>query len=108
MVLLGPTLFAAGCAATFLSFVRGFAWGASSFFRWAVLMIGLLMLAIGGCPWVYTSYLVGGRPGNEGAGMLGTLISIVVGLPGLAITTLGALALRSKNHKKEGVDETDQ
>jgi len=56
-----------------------------------VLVVGLIALLIGGCPWVYTSYLVGGTPGNESAGMLGTLLFIFIGLPGLLLTLIGLI-----------------
>jgi uncharacterized membrane protein HdeD (DUF308 family) len=95
----GAILVAVGCAI----FLRGFDWRESSVFSWVVLMIGLLMLVIGGCPWLYTPYVIGGRPGNEAAGMLGTLLFICVGLPGLAIV-LFALKLKFKNHKEGGPD----
>ena len=55
----------------------------------AVLLIGLVMLAIGGFPWAYTPWLMGTRGGDEGSGMMGTLIFICVGMPGLAATLVG-------------------
>ena len=67
VVFFGPILLAIGC----VTFVRGFAWGASVIFRRAVLVLGSAMLVIGACPWLYTSYLIGRRPGNEGAGCSG-------------------------------------
>jgi len=63
--------------------------------RKGMLTIGLFMLLIGGFPWIYTDMLVGGRPGNEGSGMLGTILFILVGLPGLAVTVT-ALFLKGK------------
>lgn len=57
--------------------------------------MGLVMLAVGGYPWAYTPFLVGGRPGNEGAGMLGTSIFVFVGLPGIALIILSPLIGRS-------------
>jgi hypothetical protein len=100
IIYFGPILLAVGCAIC----LRGSAWGERSGYHRAMLMMGLAMLVIGGCPWLYTSYLIGGRPGNEGAGMLGTLIFIFVGLPGLAITLI-ALIQRSMSQKKEGETE---
>ncbi len=67
------------------------------------LIVGYIMLLIGGFPWLYTGLLVGGRPGNEGAGMLGTIIFILVGLPGIAITVT-ALILRARQSKKENCE----
>ena len=102
LIFMGPVLLAVG----FVTLLRGFAWGATSVGRWGVLVAGLLMLVIGGCPWLYTSYLTGGRPGNEGVGMLGTLVFIFVGLPGLALTLAGLLGLlfKPRNSKKGGSD----
>ena len=95
VIFFGPSLLAVGC----VTFLRGLPLGASVIFRRGVLMIGLLMLAIGGWPWLYISYLTGGRPGNEGDGMLGTIIFIYVGLPGLALT-LTSLVMNVKSHKR--------
>jgi hypothetical protein len=100
IIYLGPILLAVGCAIC----LRRFAWGERSGYHRAMLIMGLAMLVIGGCPWLYTSYLIGGRPGNEGAGMLGTLIFILVGLPGLAITLI-ALIGKSKSQKKGRLSE---
>jgi hypothetical protein len=55
----------------------------------AVLVIGLVLLAVGGFPWFYTPWLMGTRGGDEGSGMLGTIIFIFVGLPGLIATLVG-------------------
>ena len=100
IIYFGPILLAVGCVIC----LRGFAWGERSGYHRAMLMMGLAMLVIGGYPWIYTSYLIGGRPGNEGAGMLGTLIFIFVGLPGLAITLI-ALIQRSMSQKKGRLSE---
>ena len=54
-----------------------------------VLVLGLIMLAIGGFPWMYTPYLLGLKGGNEGSGMMGTIIFILIGLPGLVTTIMG-------------------
>jgi hypothetical protein len=56
-----------------------------------VLSVGLVMLLIGGFPWLYTPYLTGDRPGGESAGMLGTLLFLTAGLPGLLITVSAGL-----------------
>jgi uncharacterized protein YqgC (DUF456 family) len=92
--LFGPTFLLVGCVIS----LRGFAFGRSSVFRYAVLILGLLMLVIGGCPWLYTPYLIGGGRDNEGAGMLGMIIFIFVGLPGLVVS-LVALRMKSNNYK---------
>lgn len=49
--------------------------------RWT----GLLLLLVGGFPWIYTPLIIQDR-GMEGSGMLGTMLFIVLGLPGLALT----------------------
>ena len=62
------------------------------------LIIGLILLAVGGFPWLYTPLFFGDRPPttNEGSGMLGTLIFLFVGLPGLLMTTSALRALRNR------------
>ena len=52
----------------------------------------LLLVLVGGFPWAYTPWLLGERPGSEGAGMFGTLIFIMVGVPGLALTVIAFIA----------------
>jgi hypothetical protein len=99
VIFFGPVMLAVGC----IIFMRGFTWGKSKVSRVALLTIGLVMLVIGACPWLYTSFIVGGRPGNEGAGMLGTIIFILIGLPGFAITLAGLL-LRTTDRKKDKSD----
>lgn len=59
-----------------------------------LLAIGLVLLLIGGAPWLYTPWLIGDRPGGEAAGMLGTLLFIFAGLPGLVLSVLGWLFRR--------------
>jgi hypothetical protein len=71
-------------------FVRGLISNKEIYWPRIILTTGLLMLAVGAYPWIYTDLLIGDRPGNEGAGMLGTLLFISVGVPGLFITILGA------------------
>ena len=56
------------------------------------LYTAFLMLLVGAFPWAYTGWIVGGRPGNEGAGMLGTLIFLFVGVPGLILAVAGLIA----------------
>jgi uncharacterized membrane protein YuzA (DUF378 family) len=77
----------------------------SSIFRRAILALGLLMLVVGGFPWIYTPCLTGGRPGNEGAGMLGTMIFIFVGLPGIATTLSGLVLITRKQSKDKAGDQ---
>ncbi|WP_345989629.1 hypothetical protein WCX18_03535 [Sulfurimonas sp. HSL1-2] len=79
---------------------RGMGWLKGRGFARTLLSIGIAMLAVGGFPWVYTDLLVGGRPGNEASGMLGTILFILVGVPGLVVTVT-ALVLRSRQLKKE-------
>ena len=79
------------CGAVML--VRGLIWGSRPFSSATFLIAGILMLVVGAVPWVYTPLII--RDGGmEGSGMLGTLIFIAVGLPGLLVTLLG-LALRA-------------
>jgi hypothetical protein len=95
----GPGLLLIG----WVTFLRGSTWGARVLSRRAVRIGALLMLLIGGCPWLWLSALTqmsGGRPGNEGDGMLGTIIFLFVGLPGLLLM-LGTLAMKpDKKNKK--------
>ena len=46
------------------------------------------MLLIGGFPWAYTPFFFG-PDGEEAWGMLGTIIFLLVGLPGVAVTGIG-------------------
>jgi hypothetical protein len=57
-----------------------------------VVGVGLLMLVAGGCPWLYTPLLTGGES-NQASGMLGTVIFVLVGLPGLAVAAIGLINL---------------
>ena len=85
LIVLGPALLIGGlvlCA-------RRFASDGGGFFHRTVLTLGVLMLAAGGFPWIYTPYLTGDRPGGEAAGMIGTIIFLLVGLPGLVLTVIG-------------------
>ena len=54
-----------------------------------LLIIGLVMLVVGGFPWLYTPALMHDLPNGEAAGMLGTLIFMFVGTPGLMLTGVG-------------------
>ena len=84
--LMAPALFVVG----FVVFVRGLVSGAPIVSRRTVLVSGLLMLVTGGFPWAYTALIIRDR-GMEGSGMLGTLIFITVGIPGILATVLGCI-----------------
>ena len=81
---LGPSLFGLGCIVFLLSF--------STPLPKSLLIVGLPMLVIGATSWFYTPLIIGGNPNNEGAGMLGTLIFIFIGIPG-CITLLTSITL---------------
>jgi hypothetical protein len=85
---LTPALVAYGLTAA----ARGLLCEAPLLSRRTLFWTGLLMLVAGAFPWAYTGWLVGGRPGNEGAGMLGTLLFLFVGIPGFTLTVVGLLA----------------
>lgn len=71
---------------------RGFIFDAPLLSKKTLILTAFVMLFLGACPWLYTDYLVGGRPGNEGSGMLGTIIFILVGVPGFILTIVGLVA----------------
>jgi len=87
LIFIVPALVFIGAAAI----VRGLVWGAPAVSGANVFVAGLVMLAVGIFPWAYTPWLVGDRPGGEGAGMLGTIIFLTVGLPGVLVTIVGFL-----------------
>ena len=80
----GPSVSGLGCIIFLLSF--------SIPLPKSLLIIGLPMLVIGATSWFYTPLILGGSPTNEGAGMLGTLIFIFIGIPG-GITLLISISL---------------
>jgi hypothetical protein len=80
-----PTFIFAGLVIT----IRGIIWGARIWSGRNILITGLIMLVIGAFPWIYTPLLMGARKGSEGPGMLGTLIFLFVGIPGLIFTIFG-------------------
>ena len=96
VMFLGPLIISLGV----LTCLCAFSFSASSIFRRSILGLGLLLLLAGGFPWIYSHYLSGGRAGNEGAGMLATMIFLFIGLPGLAATLAGWL-LHLMNRKKD-------
>ena len=81
-----PTIVVVGAVAA----VRGFCLGAPLGSWRTVLLAGLIMLAGGAFPWAYTPLLVRDR-GMEGSGMLGTLIFLAVGLPGLVLVVVASI-----------------
>ena len=87
LVFCAPTLVVVGAVV----FVRGLAWGSRVLSAWTALASGLVMLVVGVFPWVYTEWLTGDRPGGESAGMLGTLLFVLVGVPGLVLTAAGVV-----------------
>jgi hypothetical protein len=100
-LLLGPILLAAG-AASLASRPKEFGsaaaqpghkelWSAAG-----AVGVGLVLLLIGGCPWVYTPLFFGGELGGEvntSSGMFGTLIFLRIGLPGPLITAVGLIKI---------------
>ncbi len=96
LLFLGPAFLMVGVILFFKHFASK---GGRSFYR-GVLALGVLMLAVGGCPWIYTPYLMDDRSGGEGAGMMGTAIFIVVGLPGLVVALIGLVGYSGAKKKK--------
>ena len=75
--------------------------GLKSWFRGAKLFsfktlfnIGLVMLALGASAWWWIPPVTGYRPGGESAGMLGTIVFLLLGLPGLGLI-VAAITRRS-------------
>ena len=64
---------------------------------WAMMIVGLFPF------WGLGAWtrLHGGRPGNEGDGMAGTLMIIFVGLPGLALTVFNYVRARRRRLEAE-------
>jgi hypothetical protein len=92
----GPCLSGLGCIIFLLSF--------SISLPKSLLIVGLPMLVIGAASWFYTPLIIGGNPNNEGAGMLGTLIFIFIGIPGcisllISIALYGWIRFRKKSPK---------
>ncbi len=70
------------------------------------LVVGLALLALGGFPWLYTPLFFGRMPPatDEGSGMLGTLLFLFAGLPGLSVTLRAWKALKaSRASRKQSV-----
>lgn len=89
-VLVGPVLLTSGAVVLLLELVprrdpgRAHKVTATRPPRW-VLVAGLAMLLVGGFPWAYTPLFFGSQ-NEEAWGMIGTIIFLLVGLPGLAVT----------------------
>ena len=92
-VLFGPVLLALGGVSALLELAArrgsGRAKGATitGSRRW-VLTTGLTMLLVVGFPWAYTPLIFGSQH-EEACGMVGTIIFLLNGLPGLAVTGIG-------------------
>jgi len=83
LILFGPAGLISGCVVSF----RGFVWGKRGLSRSTVRSCGLFLILFGGFPWLYTPMIIQDN-GMEGSGMLGTILFIVVGLPGIAALLL--------------------
>jgi hypothetical protein len=94
-VLVGPVLLALGGVSALLELAArrgsGRAKGATitGSRRW-VLTTGLTMLLVGGFHWAYNP-LIFGLQHEEACGMVGTIIFLLNGLPGLAVTGICVL-----------------
>jgi len=63
--------------------------------------MGLTLLLIGGFPWAYTP-LFFRHDNGQGSGMIGTIIFLFVGLPGLAVTGIGVSRMREQRRRQAG------
>ncbi|MBI4528948.1 MAG: hypothetical protein HY695_34555 [Deltaproteobacteria bacterium] len=90
LIFFGPALLISGLVVCGRHFA---AESPRSFYR-ILLALGVLMVVLGAIPWIYTPYLTGDRPGGEAAGMLGTILFITVGLPGLFVTVIAIRGMR--------------
>ena len=110
-VLLGPVLLASGVVLSVLELV---AWRRSDPAKAArgdtspgwVLWLGLTMLLIGGIPWAYTR-LIFGSANEEAWGMIGTIIFLFIGLPGLAVTGIGVSRMREHRRRQAELKDLD-
>ena len=89
LALLAPAVFCCGVVV----FLGGAVVGTAILRGRTFFFVGLLMLLFGAFPWIYTPLVIHDH-GGEGSGMLGTLIFLFVGLPGLLLTVTGLLAAR--------------
>lgn len=80
--------------------VRSFFSDARIFSGRTALYTGLVCVVLGGFPWIYTPLLTGRRAGSAASTLLGALIFLVMGLPGVVLAVVGLLTRASG--KKEG------
>ena len=103
IVLLGPVLLASGAVLLVLELAAWWRSGRTDAeptapsAHWP-LWLGLIMLLIGGFPWAYLP-LFFGPDGEEAWGMLGTIIFLLVGLPGVAVTGIGVSRMRAHRRR---------
>jgi hypothetical protein len=100
VLLLGPILLAAALASYAARSGKVAKPGRGSTPAGSVVRVGLLMLLVGGCPWIYTPLLTGGRS-NQASGMFGTIIFLSIGLPGLAVTAIGLSNLAAQRQARK-------
>jgi hypothetical protein len=100
ILLLGPILLTAAAASHAARSGEAVNLGRVSAPAGRAVRIGLLMLLAGGCPWLYTPLLTGGKS-NQASGMLGTVIFVLVGLPGLAVTAIGLINLTRQRRARK-------
>jgi hypothetical protein len=100
--LLGPPLGLVGVLA-----LGGALWGFARGWRIAVLAAGLLLLVIAVDPCLYTPALRHDRPEGEAAGMIGTLLFLFVGVPGVLVTGVGIGLVLSVRKVREATRSRD-
>jgi hypothetical protein len=66
----------------FVIMIRGAIWRGAVFSPRTIFVCGLVLLALGAFPWIYTG-------SDEGGGMLGTLLFLSLGIPGVIVTLVG-------------------
>jgi hypothetical protein len=86
--------------------MSGALWRFARAWRIAVLVAGLLLLAIGVDPWLYTPALMHDRPNSESAGMTGFIIFLFVGLPGLLCVGVGIGLVLGGRKSRRGHEST--
>jgi hypothetical protein len=100
VLLFGPILLAAAAASHAARNREAAKPGRESAPAGRVVRMGLLMLLVGGCPWLYTPLFTGGKS-NQASGMFGTVIFLLVGLPGLTVTAIGLVNLARQRRARE-------
>jgi hypothetical protein len=98
--LLGPIFLAAAAAGHAARSEQAAKPGRESAPAGRVVRLGLLMLLAGGFPWLYTPLFTGGKS-NQASGMIGTLIFMLVGLPGLVVTAIGLINLAQQRRARK-------